>query len=147
MEPEGSSPYSQEPATVPVLSQIDPVRAPPPPSSLSKIHFTVCVLVGNKHVYQLYGRCGILNFNIILIPYIVLTFCVPSMLTVCKQYKVSQLKYTFFFLCAFWPNKRPSSGYVQWWLLPSIWLLPLVSCSLVISLQMLWNKIKHIKID
>jgi hypothetical protein len=35
MEPEGSSPYSQEPATCPYTEPIDPVRAPTP--NLSKI--------------------------------------------------------------------------------------------------------------
>jgi hypothetical protein len=37
MEPKGSLPYSQEP--VPILSHIDPVRAPL--SNLSKIHFNI----------------------------------------------------------------------------------------------------------
>jgi hypothetical protein len=37
MEPEGSSPYSQEP----ILSQIDPVYAPP--SNLSKTRFNIII--------------------------------------------------------------------------------------------------------
>ena len=45
----------------------------------------------------------------------VLVFRVLCMLTVCKQYKVSQLPAQFFFLDAFQPNKRPSSGDVHCW--------------------------------
>jgi hypothetical protein len=50
MEPEGSSPSSQQPATgsnhnipppVPILDQIYPV--PAPPSNLSKIHFNIII--------------------------------------------------------------------------------------------------------
>jgi hypothetical protein len=48
MEPEGSSPYSQQPATYPYP---EPHRSslcrPPPPSSLSKVHFNI--ILSLKH--------------------------------------------------------------------------------------------------
>jgi hypothetical protein len=39
MEPEGSSPCSQEPSLVPILSQINPIHTIP--SYLSQIHFHI----------------------------------------------------------------------------------------------------------
>jgi hypothetical protein len=39
MEPEGSLPVSQKPATVPILSQIDPVHAHPPHNPTSRIMY------------------------------------------------------------------------------------------------------------
>jgi hypothetical protein len=40
MEPEGSSPYTQEPATCP-YSEPDQSSLRPPPPKLSKIHFNI----------------------------------------------------------------------------------------------------------
>jgi hypothetical protein len=53
----------------------------------------------------------------------------------CKQYSFPTYMHNFlFFLYAFRPNKGPSSGDVQCWLLFSVWLLSLVSRSPLISL-------------
>jgi hypothetical protein len=41
MEPEGSSPYSQQPATCPYPEPDRSSPCPPPPSNLSKIHFNI----------------------------------------------------------------------------------------------------------
>jgi len=47
MEPGGSLPHSQVPPPVPILSQIDPVHAPPPPHPQShylKLHLIILPL-------------------------------------------------------------------------------------------------------
>jgi hypothetical protein len=41
MEPEGSSPYTQEPATCPYPEPDQSSLRPPPPPNLSKIHFNI----------------------------------------------------------------------------------------------------------
>jgi hypothetical protein len=50
MEPEGSSAYSQEPATCPYLEPDQSSLCPPP--NLSKIHFNI-ILPSNAWVFQM----------------------------------------------------------------------------------------------
>ena len=52
MEPEISLPHAQVPATVPVLSQINPVHSPT--SHFLKIRFNICLVLWMKNLKVIY---------------------------------------------------------------------------------------------
>jgi hypothetical protein len=50
MEPEGSSPYTQEPTTCP-YPEPDQCSLCPPPPNLSKIHFNIILVYKQRQLY------------------------------------------------------------------------------------------------